>query len=441
MSDITNSMKHKINHFFSFKFVLSLIVILVSGYNPVDLYANPTWYIIGKGSMVGNNNPPGNFYRYAPSGVQYGATDKAFYWCGNRVSNVVRDHIIARTNNNQVWGPESVALCPGKQTGASCQIGNDLRYTRWDGEHVCDPEVIAGNYKMDGISYGYAMLYMGAMKKKQPLACTTTSQCTSPYYCESGQCVVDQGAVGVAFSNDPLTGPWIKYPKPLIAYNQAKAIGSWGVGQPSGTHVSDGLILLFYTQGYGEISGDGVWRRVVDLSNFSSSLAPTTSGPPAATKGPILDYHTINQTTLRPLRLNTIGLTNTVNGSPLARHDLRNVSFAYHGDTDAFFIFRDGEAKFGDPSSAKSQVAWIPASYIWSGGAQPPWNVLLTIDGAVAGGSPTPTGISNGGVQRDIYGGFYDQSWLEVFPSRVLGAPPQSIYTFRMNTIHGPLNY
>lgn len=292
-------------------------MIFVSGYNPVDLYANPTWTIIGRGPLAGDNDPPGNFYRYAPSGIQYGATDKAFYWCGNRVNNVIRDHIIARTNNNQVWGSESVALCTGGKTGSSCQNGSDLRYTRWDGEHVCDPEVMAGNFKMDGVSYGYAMLYTGAMKKKQPLACTATSQCTSPYFCDSGQCVIDQNGVGVAFSNSPLTGPWVKYPKPLIAYNQTKPIGSWGVGQPSGTHVSAGLLLLFYTQGYIELNADGVWRRLVDLSNFSSSQSPTTSGPPASNKGPILDYHTVNQTSLPPLRLKTTGLIDTKTGLAL----------------------------------------------------------------------------------------------------------------------------
>ncbi len=452
---MTNYIKQLYLHKSSFStltWLLLSIAIIIAGFSSTVLYAKnldaciekPTkadsarWFTLDQGPMIGDNSPPGNFYRYAPSGIQYSGNEKVFYWCGNRQNGVVRDHIITRVWRTGIWKAESIALCPGELTGADCQIGTDQRYTRWDGEHVCDPEVIAGNYMMDGIAYKYAMLYMGAVKKKQPLACKSSEHCNAPYYCDSGECVLDQGGVGVAFSNSPITGPWVKYPQPLIPYDTSKGDTFWGVGQPSGTAVINGMILMFYTQGYGEANNDGVWRRLVDLSNFSSSALPTTEGPPASNKGPILDYHTIFQASVAPLRLNTIGLTNTMTGSALDPYLFRNVSVAYHSGMDAFVIYRDGEAPVGSPASAKSQVAWIPASYIWTGEEQP-WNVLLTIDPSNAGSSKAHY-ISNGGVQRDFYGGFYDQSWLEVFPSRAVGQPV-NIFSHKMNTIYGILSY
>lgn len=166
------------------------------------------WNILSGGD-IGADPPPGSFYRYAPAAIQTDANHKELWWCGNRVAGVVRDHIIHRTLSLSPWSwtPESVALCPGRGKASSgCSRPESERYAIWDGEHVCDPEIVGGSFRMSGVFYDYAMFYLGAHKARSH-ACMTNSDCTSPYWCDGGACVVDQNAVGVAFSRSlPVLG-------------------------------------------------------------------------------------------------------------------------------------------------------------------------------------------------------------------------------------------
>ena len=402
------------------------------------------WSIISGGDMGANPNGSGQFYRYAPSAVQITENIKKFWWCGNTESGVVRDSIIYRslTLTPWKWSLETAALCPG--TGSpktQCKDPGTERFTLWDGEHVCDPEVIGGVFMMSGKSYSYAIFYLGAQAVSSGIPCSSPRPHGDNYFCVEDFWRSERNAIGVAFSNN-LDGPWTKYAQPLIAYpNESSCSGTcWGVGQPSATIISGGRVLLFYTRRAGV--GDklnGVVRRIVDLSQFNGALSPTTQGPVNANKGPVLDF--IDFKSIPPLALTATGLKDTRNTTnPVYKEWLNNISIVYRSTDDTFLMYRDGEST-GDIVSRKWQVAYISGIHIWQGDGS--WNVLTT-QGAEDSYAPGFSHVNNGGLQRNIHGGLFNNNWLEVFPTRMnIKSNPfgfgTGLETYRMNTVYGTL--
>ena len=88
-------------------------------------------------------------YNYCPAGfVEDGVTH--LYYCTNVDSRVVTDHIGYRSSTDGVhYSDETIVLANGKKWDA------------WDAIHVCDPDVVKGEFKLDGEVYNYLMVYLG----------------------------------------------------------------------------------------------------------------------------------------------------------------------------------------------------------------------------------------------------------------------------------------
>ena len=86
-----------------------------------------------------------NRYSYCPSIVDNGDGTTHVYFCGTK-SNIFVDNIYhiqefadgTRSNEKSVLQPS----------------------LEWDSRHNCDPSVIEGDFKMDGVSYKYAMFFL-----------------------------------------------------------------------------------------------------------------------------------------------------------------------------------------------------------------------------------------------------------------------------------------
>lgn len=136
-------------------------------------------------------------YNYCPSPV---CTDKEtmhIFYCANSWPEVIIDDIHARkgklTNGKWTFEEKTCALSPSR--------------TDWDCIHVCDPDVIKGEFNWNGEMYNWMMVYLG---------------------CDIHFCFHNQ--IGIAFAKD-INGPFVKYDKnPIIEYSE---IYRWGVGQAS----------------------------------------------------------------------------------------------------------------------------------------------------------------------------------------------------------------
>lgn len=174
---------------------------------------------------------PQNRYAYCPSVIEMEDGSCHMFFCGNPEENKMVDNIyhIEIKKDGSKTTPKSV-LQPTPGT--------------WDSFHCCDPNVIEGRFKMNGVVYKYAMFYLGIDK---------------------GDCKGNE--IGVAFSNDLNASSWVKYPKQIIAFpaNRDKA---WGVGQPSAFSLDkEGKVLLTYTRG--DVSGTGVRFCKLDMGDMS----------------------------------------------------------------------------------------------------------------------------------------------------------------------------
>jgi len=251
----------------------------------VSVLPVPVWSVDNAAPLIADMDPGPEYYRYAGSGVKYDNDHAAYFWCANSVSGQIIDHIVKRTYtySTNSWSQEAVVLDPGSNT-----------YSTWDGAHACDPEVVAGSFKMNSIAYSWAMLYLGAQDHKQTpeTPCIDSSVCAKNYACGNPDtggtryCAIAQNAVGVAFSNS-LDGPWVKYPQALVPFPPSCPDNGWGAGQPSATLIRDGVLMLVY---HDCSSPTGPRRRILDLTDFNGALAPVTNTQPGSSKGPVFDY-------------------------------------------------------------------------------------------------------------------------------------------------------
>ena len=179
-----------------------------------------------------------NRYSYCPSIVDNGDGSTHVYFCGTK-SNVFIDNIY-----------HIQELADGRRTKERSVLQPSLD---WDSRHDCDPSVIEGDFKMDGVSYRYAMFFL--------------SNPMEYYYNE----------IGVAFSNDLAADSWVKYPYQVVKKTWPEegdqfwsaTNKSWGVGQPSAVSLDKkGKVLLTYTKG--DIAGTNLMWRELDMSDMNN---------------------------------------------------------------------------------------------------------------------------------------------------------------------------
>jgi hypothetical protein len=169
-------------------------------------------------ALAAGGAPPrpliGKFYEYAPAIVVDGGVEHVFA-CANIVSGEIRDHIV----HHRYVGGREVA------TDVALRPAEDRR--RFDSFHVCDPEIVAGNFSYRGHVFRFALLYTANDK---PLA--------------------KGNRLGMAFA-DTLDGPWQRTPEPLVSFDfSGGEEKSWGVGAPAAVNPDHGDgFLLFYTEG------------------------------------------------------------------------------------------------------------------------------------------------------------------------------------------------
>ena len=165
----------------------------------------------------GNNlpfdEPLEHAFNYCPSVIQEEDGTRYVYYCANKVSGVIQDHIYCRkgtvnAKGGYSWSEKTLVLAP--------TFGN------FDAFHCCDPTVIEGAFRYRGTDYKYLMAYTG-----------NTSNINNK--------------VGLAFSNDLMSG-WVSMDEPFITYDGDKT--HWSVGQPALLSVDcQGTVLLLYAVG------------------------------------------------------------------------------------------------------------------------------------------------------------------------------------------------
>lgn len=179
-------------------------------------------------------------YNYCPSAfVEDGVTH--MYYCTNTDSRVITDSIGYRVSYDGInYSEESIVLQNGR------------KWDDWDTTHACDPDVIKGEFQLDGVDYGYLMVYLG---------------------CATGN---NQGnEIGLAVAQNP-AGPFVKVDNlnPFVHFERDLSrdeywdIFQWGVGQASLVSLDKkGQIMLIYTQG--DLAGTRLVCETWDLSNLN----------------------------------------------------------------------------------------------------------------------------------------------------------------------------
>lgn len=314
-------------------------------------------------------DPAGERYSYAPSVIRDG--DVEHMWtCHNDADGVVKDHIYyTRIENGVVTESESVLQAGAEGT--------------WDSMHVCDPSVVAGKFNYGGTEYDYALFYLGNDVNGSA-----------------------HNQIGVAFS-DELSGDWVKYPNPVVAYPND---GFWGVGQPSATSIDgQGRIMLFFTQG--DPTATGAYRIDMNLNQMANPVI----GP--------------------AVRLTNEGLVNA-SGQP---DFLNNFDIAYDPSRDRFIAIRELHPY---PSSNPNyiadsqQIVSIDGGSVWGGGGQ--WKIEGTL-------SPSTTNFPrnhNGGLLRTAHGTLPDPNAIEAYFTDSDAAPNltgRAEYTYDVWKISGKL--
>lgn len=200
-------------------------------------------------------------FNYCPSILtevdEQGQTVMHIWYCTNKQSGIIMDHIGYRTGVLQddgkwVFSEEEIVLAPTAGT--------------WDGRHTCDPSVIKGEFRLNGETYNYLMSYLG---------------CTTEDY--------QKNETGIAVAKEA-GGPWVKVDNlnPIVPWfddgNEAEEQqkyenlqGStsiyWGTGMPSLISIDGkGEVLLFYSS-----TKRGIGVRRLDLSDLNNPVEKFTT--------------------------------------------------------------------------------------------------------------------------------------------------------------------
>lgn len=305
-----------------------------------------------EGNRLQFTNDSAGIYNYCPSVMELSDGTRYMYYCTNRDSYNVSDHIGCRkgtrtSDGTYVWGEEIIVLAPSDSD--------------WDSHHVCDPSVIAGRFAYNGETYGYLLAYLG---------CTSWDN--------------QENEIGLAVSKTP-EGPFIRVgTAPIVQFELDPNVSAfqWGVGQPSLVSVDKaGTVWLFYTRG----DQDGT-RILVEKWNFSNLNAPVKL---------------LTQT------LPATGLTNLNGGGDY----MNNADFVYDAENDRFYAASDCHPEPKDlPNFIAShfRVTYFDGSGDFSAVK---WQTLATV-GPDKTGFPRN---HNTGVLRDAYGHLPSAGYLTVY--------------------------
>ncbi|MGI2296975.1 hypothetical protein [Paenibacillus sp. GXUN7292] len=135
-------------------------------------------------------------YNYCPAPVCTDEETMYVFYCANTQPGLVIDDIYARK---------------GKLRDGLWEFGEKFRVLEpsrlgWDCIHVCDPDVIKGEFHYKGETYNWMMVFLGC----------------DIHYSYHNQ-------IGIAFAKQ-IEGPYIKYDaNPIVAYEE---MFHWGAGQP-----------------------------------------------------------------------------------------------------------------------------------------------------------------------------------------------------------------
>ena len=200
-------------------------------------------------------------FNYCPSILtevdDHGRTIMHIWYCTNKQSGIIMDHIGYRTgvlqeNGKWVFSEEEIVLAPTPGT--------------WDGRHTCDPSVIRGEFRLNGETYNYLMSYLG---------------CTTEDY--------QKNETGLAVAKEA-GGPWVKVDdlNPIVPwfddgdeaeeqqkYENLQGTTSiyWGTGMPSLISMDGkGEVLLFYSS-----TKRGIGIRRIDLSDLNNPVEKFTT--------------------------------------------------------------------------------------------------------------------------------------------------------------------
>lgn len=310
--------------------------------------------------------PPSGEYSYAPSVLDTGAT-RWVWTCHNSESRVIRDHIyLEKFVHGRLVEDRSVLQAT---EGA------------WDSFHTCDPTVVTGRFRFQGVRYGWAMFYLG-----NDLDASAHNQ------------------IGVAFATSP-EGPWVKYPNPIVSFDNPK---QWGAGQPTAisSGPGSGHVTLFYTRG--DTSTRAYWSSL----DFSDLDAPVIGAP-----------------NLVP----TAGLSGT-DGSP---DYLNNYDLAYDRSRQAFVAVREQHPyPKENPSWIGDSVDVDTISAAGLLGGHGTWHSLNSV-------TPASTGLArnhNAGLLRAPDGSLPSaHAATVVFTSSCAGPTCDSLYSYDLWQVTGTL--
>ena len=331
-------------------------------------------------------------YNYCPAGfVEDGVTH--LYYCTNVNSRVVTDHIGYRRSTDGVhYSEETIVLANGKKWDA------------WDAIHVCDPDVVKGEFKLVGEVYNYLMVYLG---------------------CQTGN---NQGnEIGLAVAKRP-EGPFLRVNalNPFVPFTRdlsQKAyydIFQWGVGQASLVSLDrKGQILLIYTRG--DLTGT---RLVCEAWDVNDLNAPRPLGDvwrrEIANRGVI--------------------------GRDMRPATLLNADFAYEPTTGRLYMVADGAPCYiergdepGEPTFVSSNLRVMrysqslppdKMSCFFLNDTAEAWETLALIGRA----ETSYPRNHNAGLLTDPYGWIEADAPLQIlFSVSETKAPNNSLWTYRIH--------
>ncbi len=314
-------------------------------------------------------------FMYTTSSILMDGVEYHFY-CTNKDPFVIRDHV----GLTQVRHSDGVVVSPNQIVLAPTADG-------WDAQHTCDPAVVRGKFKYDGVDYAWAMFYLGE-------AFTDESKYGCCMHCQ----------LGVAFAQD-LNGPWIKWEgNPFIPFTSDEY---WGVGQPSVFSLDQaGTVQLIYSR------GDADGTRMISVPVNMADM----------------DALSLGQSKTVP----TTGLTNIDGSAPI----LHNADFAYDPVRKKVYVSRPRHpfsTKWPTMMESELQIAAMDyESFLAGNGA---WEVIGHINQSNTGKARN----HNSCILRTPYGRIAELDKLTVsFCASDEGG--NWLYSYRIHAITGTLS-
>jgi len=331
-------------------------------------------------------------YRYAPTTMEVNGK-RYLYYCANVAGRRYTGGVSAVKASNGTYAQggtlatndpiyDFIVMRVGTQadgtwTYGAEQVVKNLDISQdnsWDQRHICDPEVISGEfwYKPLGQAhqekYSYAMFYTGAGFQGNDYEHVALN---API-----------NHIGWAVSKTP-EGPWYKVEGYHALVQARQEDGGWGVGQPSATSIDGkGKILLFYTRG--TATKTSLKAVALDLSNANLPLDKNAKTS--------FDAEFIRDS---EFNIPHKGLKAYANQPA---HLLLNPAFMYDPSSDEFIMTapmlnasgKTGWCAAGQPNtgdvSDQVQVAKMKGSSLWAGGGS--WTMVGVLsDGSTGNNS------------------------------------------------------